>query len=119
MQRKLADDRSKSQEPEARGQELKARTRPRPRLGNFIIAGFAAGLTVIEAILAQADFHQRLAEAAVFFAVAAVFGHLALHAAVLPVCGGGGHGRTVARPAGKRKVPLVTRVDGLAVHMLG
>jgi hypothetical protein len=93
--------------PEARSRKLKVRSRP--RLGYFVIARFAAGLAVIQAILAQADFHQRLAEAAVFFAVAAVFRHLALHAAVLPVCRRGGHGRTVARPAGKRKVPLVTR----------
>ena len=90
----------------------KLKVRSRPRLRNDITARFAAGFAVIEAILTQADFHQRLTEAAILFAVAPVFRHLALHAAVLPVCGGSGHGRTVARPAGKRKVPLVTGARG-------
>jgi hypothetical protein len=57
----------------------------------------------------------RLAEAAVLLAFAALFAHLALHAAVLGFGGGrlcGRHGRTVARRAGRSKVPLVTRKQG-------
>ncbi len=73
--------------------EVRSRTVTR----NFIIARFAAGLAIVQAILAKADFHQRLAEAAIFFAVATLFRHLALHTTVLPVGRGRSHGRTVTR----------------------
>jgi hypothetical protein len=78
-------------------------------VGDFIVAGIAAGLAVKEAVLAEADLHLRLAEAAVALALAAVFGHFALHAAVLVFgCAGGGHGGKFSSGAAAGKVPLVT-----------
>ena len=50
---------------------------------HFVVARLAAGRTIIKAVLAEADIDLRLAEAAVLLAFAALFGHLALHAAVL------------------------------------
>src|ERR1700674_115196 len=96
-----------SSEIKSRGGRQKLEFRSRIRIRHLIVAGFAAGLAIVQAILAKADLHERFAEAAVFFAVAAVFRHLALQAAVLPR-GSSGHGRTVARRVGDGKVPLVT-----------
>jgi hypothetical protein len=62
---------------------------------DFVVASVAAGFTIVESVLAEADLHLGLAQAAVALALAAVFRHLALHAAIL-VFGGGGHGGTVA-----------------------
>jgi hypothetical protein len=64
-------------------------------IGNFVVAGVAAGFTVEETILAEANLHLGLAKAAVALALAAIFGHFALHAAVLVFGGRGRHGRTV------------------------
>jgi len=68
---------------------------------DFVVAGFAAGQAIVQAILAEADVKLCLAEAAVPFALAAVFGHFALGAAML--LGGGGHGQTLARRHGAEK----------------
>ncbi len=54
----------------------------------LVVAGLAAGRTIEKAILAEADIDLRLAEAAVLLAFAALFAHLALHAAVLGFGGG-------------------------------
>ncbi len=69
---------------------------------NFVVAGVAAGQTIIEAVLTKADAGLGLAEAAVSLTIAAVFGHLALHAAVF-IFGGArrGHEETLA-PDGRR-----------------
>jgi hypothetical protein len=56
---------------------------PEKLAGDFVIAGFAARLAIVQAVIAKTNFHQGLAEAAVFFAVALRFRHLALHATVL------------------------------------
>jgi hypothetical protein len=80
-------------------------------VGDFVVAGVAAGHAVKEAILAEANVGLGLAQAAVSFAVATVFGHFALHAAIL-VLGGGGHGGTVTLGWLPGKVPLVTALQG-------
>ena len=49
---------------------------------NDVVAGLAAGWTVKETVLAEPDFNLRLAKAAELFALALVFRHLALHAAI-------------------------------------
>src|SRR5579863_2427332 len=67
----------------------------RNSVGDFVVAGVAAGFAVVESVLAEANLHLRLAQATIALALAAVLGHFALHAAVL-VLGGSSHGRTVA-----------------------
>ena len=74
---------------------------------DFVVASVAAGFTIVESVLAEADLHLGLAQAAVALALAAVFRHLALHAAILSRRRSG-HGRTVAQRAQSAKVPLVT-----------
>jgi len=68
-----------------------------------VIAGFAAGVAIVQAILAEADLHLRLAKTTVLFTVAAFFRPLALEAAVLGLGTSGGHGQTVARPRERTK----------------
>ena len=63
---------------------------------NLVAARLPARRAVVKTIAAQADVHLPLAGATVLLAIALVFGHVALHA-VVPVSGGGGHGRTLAR----------------------
>ncbi len=72
---------------------------PRVSVRHFVVAGFAAGLAIVEAILAEANLQLRLAGAAVLFALAAVFRAIALHAKVFGFSGGSGHIRNVSRPA--------------------
>jgi hypothetical protein len=48
-----------------------------------VVAGFAAGRTVVKTILAEADIDLALAEAAVLLAAALLFRRFALHADVL------------------------------------
>ena len=62
-------------------------------VGGFVVAGFAAGWAIVEAILTEANPDLSLTESAIFLALALVFRHLALHAAVFP--GRGGHKRNV------------------------
>ena len=59
----------------------------------LVVAGFAAGRAVVEAILAEPYVDLALAEGAILFAFALVFRHFALHAAVF--LGGGAHGQNV------------------------
>ena len=63
---------------------------------------------IVEPVTAQADVDLSLAGAAVLFAIALFFCHVALHALILGL-GDGGHRRTLARVEGAGKVPLVTR----------
>lgn len=65
-------------------------------LGSFVLTGCAAGLTVHKPVSAEADIYDRLAKAAVFFAFAAVFGFLALRAAISGRTGSSAHGANVS-----------------------
>ena len=80
--------------------------------GGFVIAGGAAGFAVHEAVPADADLENGLAEATVFVALALVFRHFALGATVFGGTGSGGHRSNVALNSGAGNVPLVTRVVG-------
>ena len=62
----------------------------------FVVAGFAAGLAVEEAVATKANVDLRLAHAAIFLAVAALFEGVALQAAET-VFGGRCHKRNLAR----------------------
>jgi hypothetical protein len=62
----------------------------------FVVAGFAAGLAVHQPVGADANVDRCLAEAAEFFALAAVLRFLTLRATIL---GGAGSGRHEARLA--------------------
>jgi len=66
-------------------------------LRGFVVAGFAAGFAVHEAVVADADIKCGLAEAAELFALAGVFRLFALRASVLGGTGSGGHGFNLAR----------------------
>jgi hypothetical protein len=46
---------------------------------DFVVAGFAAGIAVVQAVFAKTDVNLRLAGAAILLAFAAFFGHFALH----------------------------------------
>lgn len=63
------------------------------------VAGFAAGNAVVLAVFAETDFEDRLAEAAVFFALARSFRHIANRADKVL-----GHGRRLARFAQRCKI---------------
>lgn len=69
-------------------------------VGGFVIAGLPARFAVHEAIVADADIELGLAEAAELIALALVFRHFALRAAVFAVGGSGGHRNKVARSCG-------------------
>ncbi len=77
-----------------------------PLIRGLVIAGGAAGFAVHEAVLTNADFEYGLAETTVLIALALVFGHFALGAAVFGVGGPGGHDSNVSawRRAGERAV---------------
>ena len=62
---------------------------------NAVVAGLAAGWTIIKPVLAEADVNLTLAQAAILFALALLLGQLALHAAVFSFSGGGGHEENV------------------------
>jgi hypothetical protein len=65
--------------------------------GGLVVAGRAAGLTVHEAVAANADVERRLAEAAKFLALARIFRPIALGAAVFGRTGSGAHEVNVAQ----------------------
>src|SRR5206468_12962273 len=79
---------------------------------SLVVAGFAAGLTVHQAVGADADVDHCLAKAAVFLALALALGPLALSAAVFGGTGSCGHEVTVAR---REKGGNVTLVMGYVV----
>ncbi len=62
---------------------------------NAVVAGLAAGRTIIKPVLAEADVNLTLAQAAILFALALLLGQLALHAAVFGFGGSGGHEQNV------------------------
>jgi hypothetical protein len=61
----------------------------------FVVAGVAAGFAVHEAVSADADVELRLAKTAEPFALALVFSHFALAAAVFGVPGSSGHNNNI------------------------
>ena len=67
-------------------------------VGNFVFAGFTAGQAIIQAVGTETNIHLRLAKHAVFFALAVIFGHVALDAVGL---GFGRHEATVARASAR------------------
>jgi hypothetical protein len=75
---------------------------------SLVVASGAAGLTVHQAVLANADLKHGLAEAAVLIALALRFWHFALSATVLGAAGSSGHRNNVAPGVGRGNVPLVT-----------
>jgi hypothetical protein len=84
-----------------------------PRLfRRFVIAGGATGLAIHEAVRADADVENSLAEAAVLLAFAAVFGLFALCAAISGGTGCGAHGANVARGGRFAKVTEVIKKKG-------
>lgn len=94
------------------------RTEAWPLIGDFVAARLAARRAIVETIAAQADVNLPLAGTAVFLAIALVLSQVALHA-VIPVLGGCGHGRTLARARGRWKVPLVTNCSRLPIQPFG
>ena len=68
-------------------------------LGSFIVASFAAGITVHQAVGANADVNHRLTQATIFFAMALTLRLLALRATVFCGAGAGAHRANVSRPA--------------------
>lgn len=74
----------------------------------FVAASFAAGRTVEETIVAEADIQLALTKATELFAMALIFGHFALGADVfLSRSAGGAHAKTLSRLSGGLKVPEV------------
>jgi hypothetical protein len=66
-------------------------------LGGLIVASCSAGLTIHEAISADADINYALAQTAVLLAFAAIFGLLALGTTISGRTGSGAHEANVAR----------------------
>jgi len=70
----------------------------------FVVAGCAAGLTIQQPVGAESNINQRLAQAAIFFAIATALRLVALRATVFGGTGSGAHGANVARRTGDRKM---------------
>lgn len=69
-------------------------------VGCSVIAGFAAGYTIVKAVLAKADVNLALASAAVALAHALLFRHITLHTKVLLLgSGSSAHDKTLPRTA--------------------
>jgi Flp pilus assembly protein protease CpaA len=60
-------------------------------IGDFVVAGSAAGFAVHQAVRTDADIEYILAKAAVFLALALTFRHFALRAMGFGLAGSGGH----------------------------
>jgi hypothetical protein len=73
------------------GYTLKFSTTKTSSIGCFVVARFAAGFAIHEAVGADADVDHRLAQTAIFFALAAVFWFFALCATILCGAGSDGH----------------------------
>ena len=80
---------------------------PKKLIRNPVAARLTARWAIVEPVTAQADVDLSLAGAAVLFAIALFFCHVALHALILGLCDCG-HKRTLARVERSWKVPLVT-----------
>jgi hypothetical protein len=78
-------------------------------VGGLVVAGGAAGLAVKQAIIAQADVRDGLAEAAEFFALARSFNLFALSAFVARGAGAGTHGFRLARVVREGNVTSVIK----------
>jgi hypothetical protein len=94
-------------------QDVSARFRR--RLNSFrglVVASGAAGFAVHEAVRANADVDDGLAEAAEFFALAIGFGLFTLRAARLDLCVSVTHEANVARSTRISKMTLVIAICG-------
>ena len=80
--------------------DLEARIRTLIR--HLIAAGFPAGRAIVESIFDETYVQLALAGAAVLLAIALIFGHVALHAAILSLSDSC-HGPTVAPVRGSGK----------------
>jgi hypothetical protein len=78
-------------------------------IGSFVVAGFAAGFAVHQAVVTNANVDDRLAQATELFAIAVAFRLLALRAAVFRGAGSGTHEANVARNGKGRKMTLVIK----------
>ena len=85
-------------------------------VGSLVVAGFAAGLAIHQAVGADANVELRLTEAAELIADALVFRHFTLAAAVLAVAGSGVHANNVALLGTGGNVPLVTGGAGVRAY---
>ncbi len=65
-------------------------------VGSLVVAGFAAGWAIEQAILAEPDVNLTLAKAAILLAIALLFDHLALHADVFLPGSSGAHEATLS-----------------------
>ena len=84
-------------------------------VGDFVLAGGAAGLTIVEAVRAEPDIDLALAQDAVFLTFASLFRHLTLRA---HHSGFGSHTETLTLLRTRINVPLVTLVPGLRFQAL-
>jgi hypothetical protein len=83
------------------GQELRS-----SRFLGGVVAGFAAGFAIVEAVFAEADGVLSHADVAIAVAFAALFHHFTGGAAESGL--GRVHDKNSSAPRGRRKVPLVT-----------
>lgn len=83
-------------------------------IGDFVVAGFATGAAIVQAVIAEADVELSLTEDAVLLALATILNLLALAAADF---GLGGHRKTVAPGRAWGNVPLVTWNLALGIRL--
>ena len=76
----------------------------------FIVAGFAAGFAIHQAVGTNTDVDYGLAEAAELFAFAGAFCTFALHASILRGTGSGAHAARLARAERQENVTEVMKV---------
>jgi hypothetical protein len=86
------------------------------RVADFVVAGFAAGAAVVEAVFPEADIELSLAKAAVLITLATFFNLFALAATSF---GLGCHGETLALWGQAGNIPLVTsnKAPGLGLEL--
>jgi hypothetical protein len=84
---------------------------------HFVVARRAAGIAVEKTVYTQADIDLRLAEDAVFFALAACFALFALHADNAAGSGFGGHGFSVERGRGAWNITEVMGIQQRATNL--
>jgi hypothetical protein len=82
----------------------------------LIFAGGAAGLAIHQAIGAETDVDHRLAQAAVFFALAVAFGLFTLSAAEFGWTGSGIHRIMVAESENGQNMTVVIEMTARANH---
>jgi hypothetical protein len=88
-------------------------------VGSFVIAGVAAGVTIHQAIRADANVELRLTEAAELVADALIFRQFTLSTMIFAVAGSGAHTGNVALAGASGNVPLVTGGAGVRAYRSG